>query len=123
MRGNGIEKALHFFFRQIFHLVLGDLGSPNLLWIVDLQSPHLFEVAKKTSESGEYGGHGGWCQILIQKTAFIYRKGLAANLSYRTVTNRCDEFLDMAFVTNERGGSTVIFDPQVVEKGRQHFRD
>ena len=48
---------------------------------------------------------------------------LTRNLSYRTVANNRNEFLDMALIANERGRCTMLFDAQAVEKRRQHFRD
>jgi len=56
------NETLYFFFGQIFHLVLGNLGPAYFLRIVDLKSSHLFTVAKKTPEPREHSGHGGWCQ-------------------------------------------------------------
>jgi hypothetical protein len=29
----------------------------------------------------------------------------------------------MAFRANERGGSAVVFDPEMIQKRREHFRD
>jgi hypothetical protein len=45
------------------------------------------------------------------------------NTGYRTVADRSDEFLDVALIADERGGSMVIFNPKVVQKRREHFRD
>jgi hypothetical protein len=39
------------------------------------------------------------------------------NDHYGTVANCGDEFLEAAFITDKSGGSAVLFDAQVVEKG------
>src|SRR5262249_28741307 len=118
-----MEEALHFFLRQILYLVFRNLWATHFLWIVDLQSPDLFEVPKKASEVGEYTRHRCWGQRFIQEMTFIYRNGFAANPGYRTVANSADEFLEVAFIPNEGGGSAAIFDPQMVQKRWKHFRD
>src|SRR5437667_5944859 len=92
MRRNSVEEALHFFFREILHLVLGDLGSAYLLRVADLKPTHLLQVTEKTPEPGEHGGYRSGCQGCIQKTTLKEGQVLTRNVGYWTVANRGNEF-------------------------------
>jgi hypothetical protein len=43
--------------------------------------------------------------------------------STKTSANRGDEFLEAALIADKDGKSAVLFDPQVVQKRGEHFRD